>query len=286
MNRIFFLAAAICVSVVSHGQGLSAAELFGYEQESCSARLMDDAKLKVLSGKFPFDVSTNPSLAILSNQSKPNAKEKLALSHFASELEKCQGGAHAGASSAPTELDTLRSAYRLDANAILVDLYAGKSTYGNYAKLNFRRAVEFRAATEAAQRDIERKRQEDELQQRKTAELLNKQRESTARQEEATARQEEAAARQAQERASQEERDKKRRLAMDDAACKNEASSSSSPSPTNQDSTTRCTGYGGSIDCQTRSRGGFAAGWALGESIEAKQNYYSNCMVARGWRRK
>ncbi len=261
-------------SICSWAQGAGA--LPENDPEKCTTQMRDDPMVKPLVGKFPFDVSQAQTLEMLSNKAKPTNKEKAALSYFLTEWGRCQDNALEGIKKSVPQLVTLHSDYRIELASGLADLYSGSLTFGGFTKLRAKQYADFKSKSGYVIRELESQTLAQEKMQR-DAEV------EAQRKKEEKAAQEAMRWRQAIDQARLMEDERQRRYAMDDAACRNEASNiSTSPSPGGSTNTT-CSSFGSRIDCNTRPSSGFLAGWELGESLKKKRNYYPNCMKARGW---
>ena len=97
--------------------------------EAYCRNLNSDSRLDVLRGKIHMD-STPPPIQILANTETPTKDEMPAILVYAEKRDQCRGyfDSVLGAPQQP------RQAARLANNQSLADLYAGKITYGEYAK--------------------------------------------------------------------------------------------------------------------------------------------------------
>lgn len=108
---------------------------------SCVEELRGNPKLQVLSGKVQLDISNGQPLEVLSNASKPNGKENAALSFLVDELHRCTVvGAAWRTQNYPPKFNSTYGAYTIEFDSMIADLYAGKTTFGQFAKA---RAVQY-----------------------------------------------------------------------------------------------------------------------------------------------
>lgn len=144
------------------------------ESRICLTRLADDARTKSLAGRFsPFGSNTVP-MEMLANTSKPNTKEKTALSYVVAEWEKCIDiQATPRKKYLPPEANNIISSYRLDLRSGFADLYSGKSSYGDTARMRAKLDIEFKQKIDSLSARIQaqefaeaKQRQEAEAQKR------------------------------------------------------------------------------------------------------------------------
>lgn len=201
----------------------------------CINEMQADPRSQALWSKYPFDPMKGQSLDVLSNPNKPNAAERAALSFVATEGERCFDlGADWRRANYPVEVISLLETYRVNALSSMADLYAGKITFGEMAKVRAKLASDLTNQVQAAIAKIKAAREAEE-QQRRTAE----QRAYS-----------EAQARQQQEAIAEQQKDAARRQAVLQILSQAQQSSRISlpPSPV----TTNCTAFGNSMNCTTR----------------------------------
>ena len=135
----------------------------------CIQQLGGDERLQSLFKKAPLDISKGQPLEVMANQSKATAKEKAALSLLVSELDKCtELGADWRKQNYPPSINAYGSTYQSFLRAALADLYAGKLTFGDFAKVRdkefteLRNKITFEVQQIQAQRDMEKRKQEQE----------------------------------------------------------------------------------------------------------------------------
>ena len=103
--------------------------------EACLAALAARPELAVLRGKFAFAEYRRQSLAMLANSDRPNAAEQTALSLWADAADSCLalGAAWRYSTLSPSSL-ALRNDFAQKRKALAADLYAGRLSYGEFAK--------------------------------------------------------------------------------------------------------------------------------------------------------
>jgi hypothetical protein len=102
--------------------------------DACIANFPDLKELQILRGKI--DLASGPvSLETLSNNKKPNQNEKVAILAFDKTVEKCRNlGKEWRIKNVPSNLNILVDAAFVDLRLALSELYAGRYTYGDFAK--------------------------------------------------------------------------------------------------------------------------------------------------------
>jgi hypothetical protein len=138
------------------------------ESNACIAALQGDPKIQILSSKFPYDIFSSPTLEILANKSKPTPKEKVALSYLNIEREKCIDiGNEFRRNNFPVDIQALATTFRSDSVSTLADLYAGKMTYGEAAKVRAKIAADFRMNLDSL---VQKYQAQEEIRQRQNQE--------------------------------------------------------------------------------------------------------------------
>jgi hypothetical protein len=257
------------------------------ETEACLLKLIDDAKIRPLTGKLAFDLDKPLPIDMLANLTKAAPKEKAALNFYSTEWQRCQElGADWRKRKLGPDIAALFSALQVDLSAGLADLYAGQISYGSAAKLRAKQWIEFKNGAEATERRHSAQAAENEKQRQ-----IQMQKDTAAAQERAaqerSRQQAEVNQRQAeQDRIAQRQANEQERKSRDSDACKSQAAAAR-PAPKN-DSQTTCTNFGGIVNCNTSSAqpSGFAAGFARGMANIDEARSFKNCMVARGWNPK
>lgn len=233
----------------------------------CATELKADARVQILADKLVFDETKWQSLEVLANKTKPTAKEKVALSIFAAESERCLDlGAEWRLKTYPAAINTLINTFRVEAVTALSDLYAGGITYGDLARFRVKKANELKISMGAVYRDVQaqkeladKQRDEALAKQRETDRQADMQREAITQQQQ-FARQQQEQARQQQEQArrqalvTQMQQNFKAQQDGSDAFFRQlqqaQVPLTTMQQTTNQQ-TTNCTKYGNSMRCIT-----------------------------------
>lgn len=122
----------------------------------CATELKADSRVQILADKLVFDETKWQSLEVLANKSKPTAKEKIALSVFAAESERClELGADWRLKTYPAAINTLINNFRVESVTALSDLYGGNISYGDLARFRVKKMNELKNSMEAVNRDIQ-----------------------------------------------------------------------------------------------------------------------------------
>jgi hypothetical protein len=182
----------------------------------CLDRLYEDARTKSLASKMVIDANKAASLEILANTTKPNAKEKVALSYVVAEWERCVDiQAEAKKRILLPEVTQAINSYRLDLRSLFADLYSGKITYGDLAKARAKLDLEFKQQvssiiSNAQTKELaDAKRRQEAEAQRRYAEAQNQQQRDAEQQRQLEARRQldmqEAQMLQAQQQAQQQQ---------------------------------------------------------------------------------
>jgi hypothetical protein len=148
----------------------------------CIEELKSNQELQGLFKKIPVDVSKGQSLEVLANNTKPTANEKKLISTFIDALDACSNqGSGWREKNYPLSVNTLGAKYQSDFKIAASDLYGGKLTFGEFAKLRAKMMTEFIANLQAEvakvkqdkaareQTDLERDRQRIEAAQAREA---------------------------------------------------------------------------------------------------------------------
>lgn len=114
----------------------------GYCFESMPSR----PEFQVLKGKVPFGGATNATLEMLASTKKPTAPEKAALSALATASAECMrlGATWRGENYPPT-VNSMIERFTVASKARMADLYAGKITYGDFARTASTAEAQFKA---------------------------------------------------------------------------------------------------------------------------------------------
>ncbi|UUZ71047.1 hypothetical protein LP415_17725 [Polaromonas sp. P1(28)-8] len=217
----------------------------------CLSQLKGDAKIQILADKIPFDITKSQSLEVLANKAKPTAKEKAALSFFVTEGERCTDlGADWREKNFPAEINALLTAYRVDMVAAFADLYAGKTSYGDLAKLRAKGAAELKISVDAVVRELQAKRTAEQQNQQE-AEARKNQADTQARERREMNEQQQ---RFAQQQAEQQQQEARRQAALQMLMNQRPSQPYQLPMPTPipRSQTTNCTTLGNQMNCTTR----------------------------------
>lgn len=134
MNTLMWFIVLGCLPGVVMAQDPSAA---------CIQRLGGDERLQHLFKKAPLDISKGQPLEVLANQSKATAREKSALSVLVSELDRCtELGADWRKQNYPASIIGYGNSYQSFLRSAIADLYAGKLSFGDFAKVREREFTE------------------------------------------------------------------------------------------------------------------------------------------------
>ena len=102
--------------------------------DACIANLPTQKELQILKGKIDL-VSGPVSLETLSNNKKPTQNEKLAILAFDKTVEQCRElGKDWRIKNVPSTINGMVDSAFSSLKLLLAELYAGRSTYGDFAK--------------------------------------------------------------------------------------------------------------------------------------------------------
>lgn len=244
------LTAIQCMSMAAAVVGSSHAFAQEDPSKACLSALQPDPKIQILNAKMPFDITNGQSLAVLSDPTKPNTKEKVALAYFATEADRCFGvGAEWRTEHYPVEVSSALTLFRVDVLSAMADLYGGKMTFGDYAKLRAKMLADLKvkvdgvvAAKNAEREEQDRRQQEAAARKDEADRLIQVQREALAQQQADAEQQRQIALQQAQ----QQQVDAKRRAILQ--MLQNQQVKPYVIPPT---ITTNCQAYGNSANCTT-----------------------------------
>lgn len=122
---------------------LSSVALAG-EGESCFALSARNDAYAPLSKKLALVNPNMPTVEMLTNAAKPSKSEKKLIGLWLLELEECmKNNPDYSMSDQPPHIANLFNSQNLDFFATTSDLYAGKLTYGDYARARARSSSEF-----------------------------------------------------------------------------------------------------------------------------------------------
>lgn len=103
------------------------------QADQCYASLPSDPAIKPISGKVAFQVK-DQTLPMYSNNSKPTAKEKVAIQHWYEKAQTCRKYVDAAIQLENIPEFSQVTAANWGANQqLFIDLYSGKITYGQFA---------------------------------------------------------------------------------------------------------------------------------------------------------
>lgn len=216
----------------------------------CLLQLKDDPQVQALLLKMPFDVTKGQPLEVLANKSKPTAKEKAALSYFASEGEKCLDlGSEWRKQNYPAQLNSAMTSYRVDLLSGLADLYAENITYGELAKRRAKMAAELSIKVDSVIQEVKAQRQANEKSRLEAIAQQNQADREAERRRAAIAQQQMFARQQAEEQQEEARRQGLLQLLMNQRQAQPyQVQPYQIPVP----KTTNCFTYGNQVNCTTR----------------------------------
>lgn len=162
---------------------------------ACIQQLGGDERLQALFKKAPLDISKGQPLEVLANQSKATAKEKAALSILVSELDRCtELGADWRKQNYPASINGYGNSYQSFLRSAIADLYAGKLSFGDFAKARDREFTELLNKVNNEVQQLQAQRAANARQQEQAAATAEEQRKAEMRRsfEQAEARRHEA----------------------------------------------------------------------------------------------
>lgn len=128
----------------------------------CLMLMRDDPQAQVLWSKMPFDVSKGQPLEILASNDKPTPDEKAALSFVATQWQSCLDLGEAWRHrNYPAEVNALLTTYRTDGLLALADLYGGKITYGEMARIRAKLSTDLKNNVDAVVAKTTAQREDD-----------------------------------------------------------------------------------------------------------------------------
>ena len=126
---------------------------------ACIQQLSGDVRLQSLFKKAPLDISKGQSLEVLANQTKATVKEKIALAILVSELDQCtELGIDWRKQNYPVSINGYVKSYQSFLRSTIANLYAGKLTFGDFAKTRDKEATELANKITAEVQQIEEQR--------------------------------------------------------------------------------------------------------------------------------
>jgi hypothetical protein len=149
---------------------------------ACIQKLGGDDRLQSLFKKAPLDISKGQPLEVLANQSKATAKEKTALSILVSELDRCtELGADWRKQNYPASINGYGNTYQSFLRSAMAELYAGKLTFGDFAKARDRELTELLNKVSQEVQKIQAQRAGDKRQEEQAANDAEEQRKAAVR---------------------------------------------------------------------------------------------------------
>ena len=126
------------------------------DAEACVLAVDKNPKYRQIAEMLPFDLAVAPSLKLIANNQKATTKEKVLLSAYSEEREKCLDlGNEFRNKIFPPDALALMRAYRNDILGVFADLYSGSITYGDAVKSRFSIAKNFRRDFDALGKQYE-----------------------------------------------------------------------------------------------------------------------------------
>ena len=149
---------------------------------ACFQQVGGDDRLQSLFKKAPLDISKGQPLEVLANQSKATANDKAALSILVSEIDRCSAlGADWRLQNYPASINAYLNTYHSLLRSAIADLYAGKLTFGDFAKARDREQTELINKVSVEVQQIQAQRDGDKRKQEQEANLADEQRRAAAR---------------------------------------------------------------------------------------------------------
>lgn len=221
----------------------------------CATELKADSRVQILADKLVFDETKWQSLEVLANKSKPTPKEKIALSVFAAESERCLDlGADWRLKTYPAAINTLINNFRVESVTALSDLYGGNISYGDLARFRVKKMNELKNSMEAVNRDVQAQKEiADKQREEALVKWAEKRNQDFQANRQAELQQEQA--RQQQEQARQQQ-EQARKQALVTQALENLKIQQDNfkpyylpVQPIQRQQTTNCTRYGNTVNC-------------------------------------
>ncbi|MDP1742926.1 hypothetical protein [Polaromonas sp.] len=217
---------------------------------ACIQQLGGDDRLQSLFKKAPLDISKGQPLEVLANQSKATAKEKAALSILVSELDRCtELGADWRKQNYPASINGYGNTYQSFLRSAIAELYAGKLTFGDFAKARDRELTELLNKVSQEVQQIQAQRAGEKRQQEQAANAAEEQRRAAARR---SADQAEAQRRYEEQQAMQAEESRRQATLQYLLNQRQVQPYQVQPYQIPIPKTTNCTTFGGQTNCITR----------------------------------
>ncbi len=221
---------------------------------ACVSELGEDARFLSLFKKAPLDISKGQPLEVLANPSKPTTKEKAVILILVSEIDRCTAlGADWRKQNYPASINGYSNSYQSFLRSAIADLYAGKLSFGDFAKARDREFTELLNKVNFEVQQLQARRAEDTRQQEQAAKVADEQRRAAAQR---SAEQAEAQRRYSEQQAMQAD-ESRRQAALQYLLNQRQAQPYQMPVPVQPyqmpvPRTTNCTTYGNQMNCSTR----------------------------------
>jgi len=132
---------------------------------ACLLELKGDARVQIIFEKLPFDISKGQSLAVLASKERATQPERVALSLFAAEAERClDTGSDWRIKNYPPVVISLLSTYRVSIISAFADLYSGTITFGEMAKTRSKLTADLKNSIDEVYRNIQDQKSRSEKQ--------------------------------------------------------------------------------------------------------------------------
>lgn len=137
---------------------------------SCVSQLGEDARFQSVFKKAPLDISKGQPLEVLGNQSKVTSNDKAALEIFVTELDRCWAlGADWRKQNYPASINSYSNSHQSFLRLAIADLYAGKLTFGDFAKARDKAQTELLNKVDIEVGQIKAQRADEQQQQEQEA---------------------------------------------------------------------------------------------------------------------
>ena len=241
MNKLLCILVMSCFSGAAMAQDPSAA---------CIQQLSGDERFQLLFKKAPLDITKGQPIEVLANQSKATPKDKAALSILVPKLDRCTVlGADWRKQNYPASINGYVSTYQSFLRSAMAEVYAGKMTFGDFAKVRGRELTELTNKVGIESQRIQAQRVTEMQQQEQEAKAEDEQRQATARR---AAEQAEAQRRYGEQQAIQAD-ESRRQAAMQFLLNQRQAQPyQMQPYQMPIPKTTNCSTYGNQTNCTTR----------------------------------
>jgi hypothetical protein len=126
--------------------------------ESCHVALAKDPSMRVLDGKVSLLGVKDQTFDMLASTKKPNAEEKEALRIWGASLDRCEAedARMFRSMHAPKEIVSLFDSVKTEKSNLVISLYNGEITYGEFARKRRENSSAFDAALAKTLSDLER----------------------------------------------------------------------------------------------------------------------------------